>query len=558
MCRLLPFLILQWRLLMSETITALTAFRAIDILNQRRSGHRSSNKFVSTMYENAEDEVINSDTNSEVDVETHFMEQPLDHFNTTALPADVSAVLYQRYFYSSRFVRSTMEDATIRPHLAFLCVGGEGPAMDESVLVDSVHCTGDMIELARFMYDSQGASVHLYALEHRYYGNSYPSFINTSTQEQISPITNSNLQWLSSRQAQFDLRDFVIEQNKNNHHAHSHTWITFGGSYPGMMAAWARKLHPQIIQAAVSSSAPIAITLDFGGYLDQVAWDLQYSRVGGSSQCLQLVMEGHAELASALLQDAGRHDEIAALFDLCDVSSLQDPKNVAMWLGDGVIMVPAQSNDPMGTDATSSIAVLCDKLLGVPDASPMQALATVAREQNNGMCVTIDWIATLNSISDTSMNATEEDGIRSWLWQTCTEFGFYQTCEAESICPFGRGYHEIDWDLEICERCFGIPKEQVAKNVNESLLFYGGYNLDVSRVLSVNGDVDPWAVLALTKDTSQDLPTHWVYGASHHYWTHPVQPYDDYNIQNARALIYLQVMKWLKEVDDGLLLTVPI
>ena len=421
--------------------------------------------------------------------------------------------------------------------------------MDESVLIDSVHCTGDMLELARFLYETQGKSVHLYALEHRYYGKSYPQFFNrTSPQQPLSPTTNAHLLWLSSQQAQYDLRDFITERNNQLSQQHL-TWITFGGSYPGMMAAYARKLHPDLVHAAISSSAPVNMVLDFSGYLDRVAWDLQYERVGGSPECLQTVMDGHVELSEAI-QDTARHAEVADLFQLCNVSSLNVPRNVAMFLGDGVIMVPAQSNDPVGVKSTDSIAALCDDLTNA-DGTPMEALASVSRKQNQGQCITLDWNATLDYIANPQTG--QDDGLRSWLWQTCTEFGFYQTCEKDSLCPFGRGYHGLDMDLQICQECFAISRTEVAMNVEASHTFYGGYDIGVSRVLSVNGDVDPWAVLALTTEHSSlpELPTHWVYGASHHYWTHPVQPWDDQEVQDARALIYLKVMEWLEEVNNN-------
>jgi thymus-specific serine protease len=525
-CTFLPVLLVIHCL--SRGSTALRPFRAKDILNQQQQ-----------QLENG----IFRDLPGGSDVETHFMAQPLDHFNSTPLPPDMSAGLFQRYFYSPRFVLQ-QEEQQQQAQYAFLCVGGEGPDMDESVLIDSVHCTGDMLELARLLYETQGASVHLFALEHRYYGQSYPYFYNRTSQQASSPTTDAHLQWLSSKQAQYDLRAFIAERNKSQERL---TWITFGGSYPGMMAAWARKLHPDLVHAAVSSSAPVNMVLDFPGYLDRVAWDLQYERVGGSQQCLQIVMDGHVELSEAI-QDTTRHAEVAELFQLCDVSSLKVPRNVAMFLGDGVVMVPAQSNDPVGINSTDSIAALCYDLTNA-DGTPMQALAAVSRQQNQGQCITLDWNATLDYIFNPRTG--QDGGLRSWLWQTCTEFGFYQTCEKDSLCPFGRGYHGLDMDVQICQDCFGISGTDVAKNVEASHAFYGGYDIGVSRVLSVNGDVDPWAVLALTtEDGLPELPTHWVYGASHHYWTHPVQPWDDQEVQDARALIYLKVMEWLEEVNN--------
>jgi thymus-specific serine protease len=110
-------------------------------------------------------------------------------------------------------------------------------------------------------------------------------------------------------------------------------------------------------------------------------------------------------------------------------------------------------------------------------------------------------------------------------------------------------------DFEICEQAFGISREAVVNNVQQSLKHYGGWNIDARRILSVNGDIDPWSMLALTSDRDE-LPTHWVKGASHHFWTHPVQDTDSQEVKDARDMIYLKVMQWLEE-DSDLLRPLP-
>ena len=115
--------------------------------------------------------------------------------------------------------------------------------------MDSVHCSGDMIESARQLHDDgNGFSIHLFALEHRYYGQSYPEF-----GKHESAVSNKNLVYLSSKQALADLAHFVSSTGKEIEDTYiSDTrvrrrlrrfeaplgvidkWITFGGSYPGI------------------------------------------------------------------------------------------------------------------------------------------------------------------------------------------------------------------------------------------------------------------------------------------------------------------------------------
>jgi Serine carboxypeptidase S28 len=169
----------------------------------------------------------------------------------------------------------------------------------------------------------------------------------------VSPVTNDNLVYLSSRFALADLRHFLETMNDSHNLGNTTKWISFGGSYPGMLAAWARLEYPKLVHAAVSNSAPIQMQVDFSLYKDRVSYDLQYPTVGGTQECLQVVLDGHYEIVDALA--AGYHEEIASLFHICDAQSLLIKSNVEMWVGDGVIEIPAQGNDPACDDLSCNI-----------------------------------------------------------------------------------------------------------------------------------------------------------------------------------------------------------
>jgi pimeloyl-ACP methyl ester carboxylesterase len=169
----------------------------------------------------------------------------------------------------------------------------------------------------------------------------------------FSPVTNDDLVYLSSRQALADLSHFIATTNDSYDLSHETKWITFGGSYPGMMAAWARLEYPELVHAAVSNSAPIQMQVDFSAYFNHVSFDLQYPLVGGSQECLQIVLDGHDEIVDALA--AGYHKKIASLFHVCDAKSLLVERNVNMWVGDGVIAIPAQQNNPACEDLSCNI-----------------------------------------------------------------------------------------------------------------------------------------------------------------------------------------------------------
>ena len=69
---------------------------------------------------------------------------------------------------------------------------------------------------------------------------------------------------------------------------------THAGSYPGMLAGWARLKYPHLFHAAVSSSSPLQAQLDFPQYAEVMRDSLASDAdgVGGSEECAAAVETG--------------------------------------------------------------------------------------------------------------------------------------------------------------------------------------------------------------------------------------------------------------------------
>jgi serine protease 16 len=158
-----------------------------------------------------------------------FFDQVQDHNDATN-----TKTWKQRYFLNQTFFNGEGP--------VFLCVGGEGPPLTELVAITGEYHCGWMIILA------QRHKALILALEHRFYGSSQPT----------SDLSTENLaRFLSSDQALDDLVQFREHIVKEFNLSPSNKWVTFGCSYPGMLAAWSQSKFPHLIHAAVSSSAPI-------------------------------------------------------------------------------------------------------------------------------------------------------------------------------------------------------------------------------------------------------------------------------------------------------------
>ena len=437
-----------------------------------------------------------------------YFTQRLDHFDASLK----NASFQQRYF-----VNATHGTRAAGP--VFLCVGGEGPALDASVVSRSVHCS-DATELA----PEVGALI--VALEHRYYGKSIPPSSERGAQR---------LRHLTSHQAVADIAVFHKHISDEFKLPPTTKWIAFGGSYPGMMAGFSRLRLPHLIHAAVSSSAPWHAKVDMTEYNDRVGAALANEAVGGSDACQKIVVDGHEKikglLESSRLQPTPGTRQI---FNFCNPLALENAQTRRAWAGYGVVAVPAQSNEPASTDPGQSIGALCSVLLAANASSSVDALATLSARQRGGRCV------------DASLSQNvEDDGsdALSWPWQTCAEFGFYQTCEVGSQCPFARGYVSVADEISICSQ-FGLtPYGRGQRRVLQQV--YGGARPQGSRILFPNGDVDPWTGLGVLKSPAPTEPVMLVVGASHHAWTHPADTIVQKSVADAKAAIQAQVKQRL-------------
>ena len=92
-------------------------------------------------------------------------------------------------------------------------------------------------------------------------------------------------------------------------------WVSWGGSYPGMLAGWFRVTYPNLVHAAVASSAPVIAKLDMQEYNDVTAEAYALPSVGGSDACRANIADGHSTIGAMLNTSSGR-DALAKTFRL--------------------------------------------------------------------------------------------------------------------------------------------------------------------------------------------------------------------------------------------------
>uniref|UniRef100_A0A182JL22 Uncharacterized protein n=1 Tax=Anopheles atroparvus TaxID=41427 RepID=A0A182JL22_ANOAO len=415
-----------------------------------------------------------------------WFEQILDHNDPTN-----AATWKQRYYVNDQFFNASDPNAPV-----FLMIGGEGEAT------------------ARWMHE--GAWIHYaekhgalcFQLEHRFYGKSHPT----------EDLSTKNLAYLTSEQALADLAYFVVGMNaKYGLNSHDHKWIAFGGSYPGSLAAWLREKYPSLVHGAISSSGPLLAKIDFVEYYDTVVRSLgRYS-----TECVDSVRSGMQQVETLLKHMIGQRT-LDDKFQLCDAveKSIANPLDVASLFEAiasnfaGVV----QYNKDNSPHATVTIDEVCDVMANKTIGAPVTRLAEVNRmllQQGNQSCLDYVYDKTIRQMQNVSWESEVASGGRQWTYQTCNEFGFYQTSN-DANAVFGDRF-PVDFFVRQCADIYGarFGAESLARAVYRTNTNYGALNPATTNVLYVHGNIDPWHRLGLTESNDIHTPTILIDGTAH-------------------------------------------
>ncbi|KAL4235486.1 Thymus-specific serine protease [Mactra antiquata] len=449
-----------------------------------------------------------------------FFNQRLDHFN-----GDDFRTWKQRYFVNETFVKLNGP--------IFVMIGGEGPANPKWMI------EGTWIEYAKIY----GAICVM--LEHRYYGDSHP----------VGDLSLENLKYLSSRQALADLAYFIDWFKYNGYtslNLSNSKVITFGGSYPGSLSAWFRSKYPYIVDGAVATSAPIYAQLDFKEYLSVVKDALDTT----GPKCNEEIKNATTTMYEWWgLRE--KRPQLESMFQLCDKinqSNILDLygffsntaanfENVVQYNKDNRAFEGA-----IGTDIT--LDTLCDIMTDFTRGTPIQRYAdvnTLILNTYSQPCLDYTYDNLIKDMRKTDWTSDAGEGGRQWMYQTCAEFGWFQSADYSNQ-PFGPSYtNPANYSMLQCSDIY--DKEffyNIANNVAETNRYYGGRDISVTKVVFPNGSVDPWHAMGVTKDISSDATAIYINGTAHCANMYPARESDLPELVAARKHIADLIYKWIQ------------
>ncbi|KAL1130451.1 hypothetical protein AAG570_011699, partial [Ranatra chinensis] len=391
----------------------------------------------------------------------------------------------QRYFTNATHFRVSTNGPV------FLQIGGEGEASAKW-----------MVEGTWLNYAAQYGAL-CFQLEHRFYGKSRP------TQD----LSTESLHYLSSEQALADLVYFIEGMQAKYSLTKRNKWILFGGSYPGSLAAWARLKYPHMVHGSVSSSGPLVAKSDFKEYFQVVQESLDTS----DKHCSPFLHQAVQQVASSLQKYP---KDLSTKLTLCDVIDPSKEKDVFTLFeslsGIFADVVQYNKDNRITPSPLQNITLddLCRVMTDISAGDPIDRLAklnSMMLQLNNEGCLDFKYENSIKPLKNTSWDATAAEGGRQWTYQTCTEFGFYQTSSTKNEL-FGP-YFPLSYFTQQCTDIFGerINNKILNSGIYRTNLIYGGLELRTTRVIYVHGSIDPWHALGITTN-KDNMPAIYIKG----------------------------------------------
>ncbi|XP_047509704.1 putative serine protease K12H4.7 [Pieris napi] len=475
----------------------MTVFKAVIIFQYLQFVYTSS-VFYNSGYKYLTENVLNQiATSADISTtNTRWILQKVDHFD------DKSKTWKMRYFENLQFFKYKGP--------VYIYIGGEGEATPRYLSAGIIKALAQETNGAMFM------------TEHRYYGKSLPF---DDILENVK-----HMKWLSSRQALADIAH-LIKSIKTNPTFKLSKVVIIGGSYAGNLAAWMRLMYSDLVDAAIASSGPVLAKKDFFEYLEKVNENYE---LYGTEGCLDKIKKDFATVEE-MLQSSEGIEELKNKFNICPECDMNVVEN--QWVFFSALTDEFMSNSQYGNP--QRIKEHCSKL----DNSMRYNTSDTMLRNSKSNCKNFKFDSMIKEIQ-------RDPVLYSWVYQTCTEFGYFQTTTSDSQ-PFGKVV-PLEFFVKTCRNVYGsdFNEGRVDKGVDTTNKIYGGLSPNVTRVVFVNGDMDPWSRLGILEDLSYEAPATVIHRASHCTDLLPEAPGASEEIKEAAKHVKYLIKHWIG-VDDN-------
>jgi len=141
----------------------------------------------------------------------------------------------------------------------------------------------------------------------------------------------------------------------------------------------------------------------------------------------------------------------------------------------------------------------CDAIVNADANAKTQAYADIGTKVFNEFGTTA-FEDSFQGAMTTDISAYQTVGYRGWMYQSCTEFGYYQIANPNAAESARSAQITLSYHDDACNRLFGITTPVNVAKTN-ARFFNHLADKSVTNIFFTNGSDDPWSTLSLN-DTS--------------------------------------------------------
>jgi len=270
--------------------------------------------------------------------------------------------------------------------------------------------------------------------------------------------------------------------------------------------------------------------------------------------CLQNIEAALLDLSQMLLTALGR-DELSALFQTCN--PLTDDKNDLInfyaTLASNFQGVVQYNNDNRAFEGAPDVNLTINAVCAIMNSTAQSPLNNYALVNSltlttyGAPCLDASYQDFVNGMKNTSLSSPSVvGGARQWVYQTCTEFGYFQTSDGSNQPWTSYPGFPLSFAVQQCSDIYGEQFNQmfIQNAIQDTITNYGGTKVGGSRIIFPNGAIDPWHTLGFLP-SQPDLPTVVIPDTAHCADLYPARASDPADLTAARSLINATLWNWL-------------
>ena len=285
-------------------------------------------------------------------------------------------------------------------------------------------------------------------------------------------------------------------------------WVWLGGSYPGIRGAHIRVRNPETFYATWASSAPTEARVDMYTYYSQAERSMTRNCSADYTHVTNYV---DGVLTNGTDQEIS--DLKYAIYQAVQASPNNPKPEVNRSRSDrmsntqvaGDLQLPLSFYQYYGFER--SVLPFCDVMetFNQTDVSTTDNGGTApAIASSSGIALSHNITAAFDAFFvgiaqiDYDSIPYNDDPIQdtSWMWQYCSEYGYYQRGNPDNPHTIESRFYSLDLFQASCNETFleGLPPSPDIAKSNK----YGGWLINPSNTMFSSGEFDPWRSLSPT------------------------------------------------------------